>query len=263
MADVLFDEPSSSKSYNNLLFDEVNKVDADQEYWFKLRGDNINPLIDAATPLMGMALRVRGLSTCDNVDDIYKQAVEEVKAIEVELKEAGYEHAVIIAYRYVLCSFIDEAVMNTVWGADSIWIENSLLSRFHNETWGGEKVFIILNRLEGEPTRYKALLEFIFLSFCLGFEGQYRVMNNGREEYDKVVANLYAILRRMQENEPEELTHATEHVITTKYNISRQIPLSMVFSGFVVTCVVIFIGYSLLLHTKSTDVLEQLNQILQ
>jgi type VI secretion system protein ImpK len=263
MSDMLFDNPNQPKSYDSLLFDEVNKIDGDQDYWFKLRGDNVNPLVDAATPLIGMALRVRRLSSCDNVHDIYKQAVEEVKAIEVELTEAGYEHAVMLAYRYVLCSFIDEAVMSTTWGADSVWAEHSLLTRFHNETWGGEKVFTILTRLEGEPKRYKALLEFIFLCFCLGFEGRYKVMSNGREEYDKVIANLYEILRRLEEKEPEELTSATDHVMTTKYSLSRQIPLWVVFSGFFTAWIVVFIGYSVALHNKSTNVLEQLNQILQ
>ncbi|MEF1219655.1 DotU family type IV/VI secretion system protein, partial [Photobacterium damselae] len=36
-----------------------------------------------------------------------------------------------------------------------------------------------------------------------------------------------------------------------------------VFAGFALTWVVIFIGYSIALHNKSGDVLEQLNQILQ
>ena len=256
-------EYEAEKNYDNLLFDEVKNIDGDQDYWFKLRGSNINQLIDAATPLMGMALRVRRLSSCDNVEKIYEQAVEEVKSIEVELTEAGYEHAVILAYRYVLCCFVDEAVMNTSWGAESVWAEHSLLTRFHNETWGGEKFYTILSRLESDPGRYQQQLEFIYLCLCLGFKGRYRVINNGLEEYEKIITHLYNILQKLDEKEPQELTHAADHVVRTKYRLSRQMPVWTLFAGFIGGWSLLFVGFYINLHNKSTDVLEQLNQILQ
>lgn len=88
-------------------------------------------------------------------------------------------------------------------------------------------------------------------------------MNNGKEEFEKVVANLYEILRRLADKDPEALTSATEHVVATKYKLTKQVPIWTVFAGFALTWVVIFIGYSIALHNKSGDVLEQLNQILQ
>ncbi|BDM64445.1 hypothetical protein NFHSH190041_18970 [Shewanella sp. NFH-SH190041] len=262
MAEMQDDVPER-RHFDDLLFDEVRNIDADQDYWFKLRGGSINLLIDAASPLIGMALRIRSLSHCDNVELVYKQAVEEVKAIELELGENGYEHAVILAYRYVLCSFVDEAVMNTSWGADCIWAEHSLLTRFHNETWGGEKVFTILSRLLGDPERYRQLLEFIFLCLCLGFEGRYRVMDNGREEYERVVSQLHQTLRRLDDNRATALTSATKHVIATKYRLGKQLPVWTIFVFFFSVLVGVFITYSILLSTKSASVIEQLNQILQ
>lgn len=50
MAEMYIDTPNRERHYDDLLFDEAANIDADQDYWFKLRGDNINPLIDAATP---------------------------------------------------------------------------------------------------------------------------------------------------------------------------------------------------------------------
>ncbi len=251
------------KHYDDLLFDHVENTNHDQDFWFQLRGNSINLFIDTATPLLGMALRIRRLSHCDNIDDIYHLAVEEIKAIELELTEAKYDHAVILAYRYVLCSFVDEAVMSTSWGADSSWAEHSLLTRFHNETWGGEKVFSILSRLEAEPARYKDLLTFIYLCLTLGFEGRYKVMNSGKEAFEKVIANLYEILRRLNDKDPESLTTATHHVSAKKYRLAKQLPIWSVFVGFGLAWVVIFIVYSVLLHGKSSDVLMQLNLILQ
>lgn len=252
----------SSGQVEDLLYDQAQHMNADKNYWFQLRGDSINALIDAASPLIGMVLRVRKLTQLDEVEKLYHNTVDDIMAIESELTEAGYDRAQVLAYRYVLCSFIDEAVMNTPWGADSVWAEHSLLTRFHNETWGGEKVFGILQRLEAEPSKYKELLEFIYLCFCLGFEGRYKVVANGREEFDKIVNRLYEVLRQLRDEEPELQIGATEHVVNTRYRLGHQMPIWAIFAGFGLMLTMIFLFYSLSLANKSSDVLKQLYQIL-
>jgi type VI secretion system protein ImpK len=249
-------------NYNELLFDSVEQINNDQEYWFQLRGDNPNTLIDAATPLFGLALRVRSLSYCDNIEQIYNQTTEEIKAIDIELSEKGYEHAILMAYRYILCAFLDEAVLGTSWGSSSVWAEHSMLSRFHNETWGGEKVYTILQRLEGEPQRYDQLLHFIYHCLILGFEGKYRVMDNGSIEREKVISRLHQLLSPSDEIDVTPLTHATQNVVKTQYKLSRQWPLWSIFVGFVLLWGGIYLGYTVLLHNKSSDVINQLNQLL-
>ena len=250
------------QQYSNLLFDDVEQINYDQDYWFQLRGDNPNILIDAATPLFGLSLRVRSLSDCDNIEQIYQQTIEEIKAIEIELSEQGFEHAILMAYRYILCAFLDEAVMGTEWGSSSVWAEHSMLSRFHNETWGGEKVFTILGRLEDDPLRYQLLLEFIYHCLVLGFEGKYRVIEGGHVERERVIARLHEMLNGLEEKPLEALTSATDHVVQSKYKLSNQLPIWSVFAGFVVLWIGVFIGYTYLLHEKTSDVLNQLNQIL-
>ncbi|MCA2015837.1 type IVB secretion system protein IcmH/DotU [Vibrio tritonius] len=250
------------QQYSNLLFDDVEQINYDQDYWFQLRGDNPNILIDAATPLFGLSLRVRSLSDCDNIEQIYQQTIEEIKAIEIELSEQGFEHAILMAYRYILCAFLDEAVMGTEWGSSSVWAEHSMLSRFHNETWGGEKVFTILGRLEDDPLRYQLLLEFIYHCLVLGFEGKYRVIEGGHVERERVIARLHEMLNGLEEKPLEALTSATDHVVQSKYKLSTQLPIWSVFAGFVVLWIGVFIGYTYLLHEKTSDVLNQLNQIL-
>ncbi len=248
---------------SDILYEQVANMDTDKAYWFKLRGDNRNKMIDTATPLLGLSIRIRTLSQCDEVEGIYKQVQEEIKSIELELQQADVDHAVIMAYRYVLCAVLDEAVMSTSWGTESCWAEHSLLTRFHNETWGGEKVFTILSRLLEDPKRYKLLLEFIYLCLMLGFEGKYKVVEGGREERERVAVKLYEILMSLDESkQTESLTRATEHVVATKYRLSNQMPVWSVFAGFACLLAVVFVFYRYLLNTKSLDVLEQLNQIL-
>ncbi|PJW96372.1 hypothetical protein CWI54_27535, partial [Escherichia coli] len=61
------------------------------------------------------------------------------------------------------------------WANKNEWSKQSLLVHFHNEAWGGEKVFILLERLIREPKRYQDLLEFLWLCLSLGFRGRYKV----------------------------------------------------------------------------------------
>lgn len=256
------DNNKKQGEFSGLLHDDVEQINHDQDYWFQLRGSVSNPLIDAATPLLGLSLRVRQLSECDNIKAIYAQTIEEIKTIEIELTEQGFEHAVLMAYRYILCTFLDEAVMGTAWGASTVWAEHSMLSRFHNETWGGEKVFTILKRLESEPQQYKPLLEFIYQCLVLGFEGKYRVIESGQLEREKVISQLHKLINQDPEVDISHLTSATEHVVRSKYKLSKQIPLWSVFAGFILLWGGTFLVYSYLLHVKTSDVIEQLKQIL-
>ncbi len=66
-------------------------------------------------------------------------------------------------------------MLNTPWGAQSDWSTQSLLVTFHREAAGGEKFFQILDRVSGEPQRYRALLELLYVCLALGFEGKYRL----------------------------------------------------------------------------------------
>ncbi len=247
---------------DELLFEGSEGIDRDQDYWFPLRGDNSNLLIDVATPLFGLALRVKALADCPEISAIYNQVVKEISAIEIELTEHGYEHSVIMAYRYVLCTFLDESVMSTLWGSSSVWAQHSLLSRFHNETWGGEKVFLILNRLESDSTRYKDLLAFILQCLNLGFEGKYKVIANGQVEREKIMSKLHEHLNGLNDTDPNSFATAIAHVVQSKYRLGRQMPIWATFVFFIMFLTLIFSGYFYVLHNKSVDVLSQLDKLL-
>lgn len=83
--------------------------------------------------------------------------------------------------------------MGRDWGSQSEWSQHSLLARFHNETWGGKSVRVACSPAE-DPVRYRDILEFIYLCLCLGFEGRYKVMSQGRDEFERIVKQLYKLL---------------------------------------------------------------------
>ncbi|OSN05123.1 type IVB secretion system protein IcmH/DotU [Lonsdalea iberica] len=246
----------------DLLYDHAQQLDMDSDYWFRLRGQSINPMIDAVTPLLGMVERVRHLTTYDQVPDLYQKVVSEIQAIEQELITHGYENGVILSFRYILCTYIDEAVMGREWGSQSVWSEHSLLTRFHNETWGGEKVFVLLGKLQTDPVHYRDILEFIYLCLCLGFEGRYRVMTQGRDEFEGIVRKLHDILHPEPAETPS-VFHLDLGQQSSGYRMRRQISLFTLFLCVSVALAAIFGLYHYQLSNQTQDVLRQLGELLK
>lgn len=258
---------TSGSAFSDLVFADRNDPNrnSNREFandQFQLRGLEDNRLIDAATPLLGLVIRVRRLADFREVETLYRQVVDEVAAIDRELVEQGYERPTVVAYRYVLCAFIDEAVLGTDWGAHSVWSQHSLLSRFHNETWGGEKVFAILSRMEQEPQRYRDMLAFIHLCLCLGFEGRYKVMANGREEYEQIIRGLHEQLKSLREaDEAQPLTDALAHVSPARNRLRSGLPIWGIGGLFALAMAGIFSLYNMALNERIRDVLSVLEQL--
>ncbi|KHJ50093.1 type IV secretion protein DotU [Vreelandella venusta] len=251
----------NERGLEHLIHSHAEQLDADEDYWFRLRGHNLNPLVDAASSLLGMVVRVRQLDSVGDVERLYRQVVDEIAAIEIELTEQGYDRATLLAYRYVLCSFIDEAVMGMPWGRQSKWAEHSLLTRFHNETWGGEKVFSILARLQQEPQRYRDMLEFIYLCLCLGFEGRYRVMSHGREEYEQIVRALGDQLAGLQPPAEDSLTQPLKNVVQGRQRSMSRFPVWGIFALFGISMVAVFLAFSWSLDQQAEQITSLLNQL--
>jgi type VI secretion system protein ImpK len=101
-----------------------------------------------------------------------------------------------MAARYILCTLLDEAAASTPWGGGGAWGRYSLLAMFHNETWGGEKVFQLMAKLAENPSANRDLLELIYAALCLGFQGRYRVVEGGSAQLEAVRERLAQILQR-------------------------------------------------------------------
>src|SRR5258708_5005165 len=134
-----------------------------------------NPLLQTATPLLVLAQRLRGTVAVPDVGGLRNQVIEEIRNFENRARGAGASAEDVLAARYALCSALDEAVLNTPWGAQSEWAGQTMLVVFHREAFGGEKFFLILERLMADPPRYADFMELTYACLVLGFEGRYRL----------------------------------------------------------------------------------------
>ncbi|MGO1079362.1 type IVB secretion system protein IcmH/DotU [Inquilinus sp. CA228] len=159
------------------------------------------PIVAAAMPLLLTIIGIARVDTPPDLDSLRYLLAQQIVQFERIAIENGCPADDVFAARYILCSALDEAVVSTSWADEARWSRLSLLSEFHGETTGGEKVFSLLDRLRQDPARYPGLLELGLLVLGLGFEGKYRIQPNGRlllQNYRSDLARAVAMISRRQ-----------------------------------------------------------------
>ena len=135
--------------------------------------NTLNPLIIASTILLTLLIYIRNSKEKPDITVLQKKLIIEIEAFEHQLTAFKLHKKIILAARYCICAAIDEAALNTNWGATSSWAQQTLLNNFHQETWGGERFYLILETLVKLPNKHRDILEFIYLLLSLGFEGKF------------------------------------------------------------------------------------------
>lgn len=229
---------------------------------FQLRGGYANPLVDAAMPLFGLVIRLRTLDELPHIDEVHRQVRNQIDTVLEEMRQHSYEPALLLAYSYALCLFIDEAVMDRPWGRNCRWSHEPLLSIFHHETWGGEKFFTVLSRLMHEPERYQDVLEFMHLCLCLGLKGKYAIAPRGDEALNALIRKLYAVIRELRGPVPAQVCTPLAHVATRNFRMARKWPW---WSPLVISMGVMAVAYGIYsyrLHLITTEALQSLESLL-
>lgn len=165
-------------------------------------GASLNPLVACALPLLAAAPRIRQMVRHPDPAALKASLAAGVQAFETAARARGLPNDQVVAGRYILCTLLDEAAASTPWGGSGAWSGQSLLVQFHNESWGGEKVFQLLARLAEDVNGNRALLELLYVALAFGFEGRYRVLDNGRAQLDGVRARLAQMLRQGHDPDP-------------------------------------------------------------
>ena len=215
-------------------------------------------MTNAALTLLSLMATLQSTASHNNVPQLHKHITQEIKGFENAAIEAGEDSKQVLAARYLLCSALDEIVLNTPWGAQSGWSQHSLLSLFHKETSGGEKVFAILQKMLAAPGENLNVLELFFHCFSLGFMGKYRIHPNGVAELEKIQDNLYATLRNLRPSVDQDLSPHWQTSRADKPGLSSHIPLWVIGCFSLVLLVIVFSGFRFWLHESSEPVVNLL-----
>ena len=113
--------------------------------------EGLNPLESAAGPLLALLTRLRNTIAHPAPASLRAQLLAYLRQFEERAEAAGVVRNDVLLARYALCTALDEAVLSTPWGGASDWGKQSLLITVHNEAWGGEKVFQLLEHCRKAP----------------------------------------------------------------------------------------------------------------
>ncbi|MDH1104189.1 DotU family type VI secretion system protein, partial [Pseudomonas mosselii] len=147
-----------------------------------------------------------------------------LRQFEERAEAAGVARNEVLLARYALCTALDEAVLSTPWGSASDWGKQSLLITVHNEAWGGEKVFQLMEHCLQSPRERLHLLELLYLCTSLGFEGRYRVMNGGRAQLEALRERTAATIRSARGDIERELSPHWRGVTVTRDRLAQFVP---------------------------------------
>jgi len=188
------------------------------------QAQGLNPLEAAAGPLLAMLTRLRSTIAHPAPASLRAQLLGYLRQFEERAEAAGIVRNEVLLARYALCTALDEAVLSTPWGSTSEWGKQSLLITVHNEAWGGEKVFQLLEHCLQSPRERLYLLELLYLCMCLGFEGRYRVMNDGRSQLDALRERTSAAIRSARGESERELSPHWRGLTVARDRLSQFMP---------------------------------------
>lgn len=218
----------------------------------------LNLLVAAANPLVNLVPQLRSTLQHPDPAGLREQLANQVRTFETRARALGIAQETIIAARYVLCTFLDETAASTPWGGSGLWSKNSLLVTFHNEAWGGEKFFLLMNKLAENPSKNRDLLELMYACLSLGFEGRYRIIEGGKVQLDSLRERLALLLRQQTGEYERALSPRWQGVPTKRHPVLGLMPL-WVFSALAgVLLLLLFLTLSYRLNQASDPVFTQI-----
>jgi type VI secretion system protein ImpK len=221
----------------------------------------LNPLVQAASPLLLLAADVRGTLSAPDVAGLRRRALDEIRRFEDRAQRSGVAPEIVRAARYALCAGIDEAVLSTPWGAQSEWAQQTLLVALHREAWGGEKFFEMLDRISADPGRHIDLMELQYLCIAFGFAGKYQVLDRGHARLAEVQQELYRKMRNFRGAPRPDLSPRWQGLQDRRNPLVRYVPWWVVAVAALTLLASTFVFYYTRLSTTAAPVHASLAKV--
>jgi type VI secretion system protein ImpK len=222
---------------------------------------NLNPLVNAALPLLDLGVQVKNRAVHNNIESLRDRVVAEVNAFERKITPLGLAPRTIRAARYALCATIDDVVLNTPWGSRSLWTQRSMVATFHNEVVGGDRFWDLLNQLKRDAAVNLDLLELLYFCITLGFEGKYRVMPRGASELIIVREDLYRLIRNNRGEFERSLSPHWEGLGAKYLGLRQRVPNWLVALCGVGVLALFYVVFTFLLNGRSDAAYEAINAL--
>ncbi|GAB2199257.1 type IVB secretion system protein IcmH/DotU [Sessilibacter sp. MAH4] len=220
----------------------------------------LNPIIFAATKLLNVIVKLRTEISHQDVKGLHQKLGQELNQFHQSLKQQGIDDNKIFQATYLMCTVIDETVLNTPWGANSPWSSHSLLSIFHKETFGGERCFVMLQQLLQAPGSNLDLLELNYICLSLGFKGKFALNNRGHEQLEQIRDNLYYTIEKHKPEFHSDLSSHWQGLNTKGKSLTQYIPIWVILTCALLVLVLIYTGFRVWIYNDTQPTTEIINK---
>ncbi len=142
---------------------------------------NANPLINAFSPLLGLAPELEAAAAPENPDVLRARLLDNLTYARDGAVSAGVSLTQADKGAWFVAALLDDIALNTPWGGHSDWPRMPLVAELYGNVDAGERFFDLTEDLMRYPERDPHLLELAFLCLSLGFRGKYRLSGSSGE----------------------------------------------------------------------------------
>jgi type VI secretion system protein ImpK len=211
----------------------------------------LNPLIAAATPILALAVRLRGTLKPPGLEGLRERVASELRAFQQRIGSLGLAPEAARAGFYAVCATIDDVISNTPWGSDR-WARQAMAVLFFKDAAAGERFFQFLDELRKDPGRFGDVLELMYLCLSLGFEGRLRVAG-GTPELHRIREGLHNTLRQRRGTPERDLSPHWRGVEAPHRPLTSFLPGWVVAVAAAALATVIFAFFYFKLNAASDD----------
>ncbi|MEO9685296.1 MAG: type IVB secretion system protein IcmH/DotU [Tateyamaria sp.] len=219
----------------------------------------MNRINAAAATLFSLVSRIRNRAQHMDPEKLRRSVVAEVREFENRALQTSVDAQDVKIARYAICATLDDVVLNTPWGGQSIWAQQSMVGTFHKETVGGDRFFDLLARLEKEAANNIDLLEFLYMCLSLGFEGRLRVEQRGTEKHMEIRAGLARIIRAQRGPVEKDMSPHWEGEDKPHKVLSIWKPLWITTATVALMMMAVFLTFSWVLNRSTDRIVGQLS----
>lgn len=222
--------------------------------------DGENIILSSASDLIILASHIRSLEPSNSIEQLRRDIEALITKFDQQLNQFNLSKEVALTSRYLICCLLDELVLSTPWGSESAWSNQTLLSKYHNETSGGEKFFLIVNKLLEQPQRNIDLIELCYVCLSSGFCGKYRLSKQGESELLEISQRLYSPIEQIRPIS-RDLSPSWQGVGDLKTGFVKGFPLPVFFLilGFIL--IAVYIAFLSSLKAKVEPLYQKIESI--
>ncbi|SDD76180.1 type VI secretion system protein TssL, long form [Paraburkholderia lycopersici] len=239
----------------------------DAEWLAKIRLDR-NPLLEAARPLL-RALADMPEKLDQLTGDLLRNVIAtEVRAFQRLCEQASIRRDHTLAARYCLCTALDEVAMRALsnhGGQNNVgtWAGNALATIFHEDTKGGDKVYLLTGRLMQGSNEHRDLLEVIYRILSFGFLGRYAHGSDGHRRHEAVRQRIYNEVMAGREPVPAALSPNAKSTARPKRASFYDFPVWITVTLLSLVLLAMWGYYKYELVTRAGEIQKQIGDIVR